>query len=100
LSFNEIFNLFEKKKYIWKIEIQNEKNNNFITIIVTGFFCEINNSKIPIKKALFTNNHIINEKNIKKGKYIIFQYFNENLQIENKTIKILENRRAITEKKF
>ena len=89
-----------KKKCTCKIEIQNENNNNFITIIGTGFFCEINYSKIPIKKALFTNNHIINEKNIKKGKDITFQYFNENLQIEKKTIKILENRRTITDKKL
>ena len=33
----------------------------FNNIIGTGFFCEIDDNKIPFKKALFTNNHILNK---------------------------------------
>ena len=40
----------------------------------TGFFCEINDSNIPFKKALFTNNHILNENRIGINKEIEFKY--------------------------
>ena len=38
----------------------------------SGFFCEIDN--FPIKYALFTNNHILNESNIEIGETINFNY--------------------------
>ena len=37
----------------------------------SGFFCEIDN--FLIKYALFTNNHVLNESNIKIGKKINFE---------------------------
>ena len=57
----------------------------------TGFFCKIDN--FPIKYALFTNNHVLDENNIKKGKIINIEYNNE-----TKTIEIDEKRRVYTNK--
>ena len=46
----------------------------------TGFFCEINEERIPFKKALFTNNHILNENSIQNE--IEFEYCGENKKIK------------------
>ncbi len=40
-----------------------------------GFFCEINDDNIPFKKALFTNNHILNKENIGINKEIKLEYY-------------------------
>ena len=56
-----------------------------------GFFCEINDDDIPFKKALFTNNHVLNKKNIDINKEIKFEYCKE-----ERSIIITENRRAFT----
>ena len=61
----------------------------------TGFFCEIDN--YPIKYALFTNNHTLNENDIKLGKNINIEYNNNNSCI-NKIIKINEKRKVFTNK--
>jgi len=63
--------------------------------IGTGFFCEINGDAIPFKKALFTNNHVLNEEYIEKNKEIEFEYCKE-----KKKIKITENRKAFTKKEL
>ena len=33
----------------------------------TGFFCEIDEKKIPMKYGLFTNYHVLNPNNIEKS---------------------------------
>ena len=38
----------------------------------TGFFCKID--KFPVKYALFTNNHVLNESNIEIGSVVRFEY--------------------------
>ena len=43
----------------------------------TGFFCEINDNSIPFKKALFTNNHVLNENRIGNNKEIEFEYLKQ-----------------------
>ena len=53
------------------------------------FFCELDDEAIPFKKALFTNNHILNEKSIDIKKEIKFEYCKE-----EKIIKITENRKV------
>ena len=58
-----------------------------------GFFCEIDN--FPIKYALFTNNHVLDELNIEIGNTINFEYL-ENDNIFQKKIKIEENRNVFT----
>ena len=62
--------LYEEKKE----EIKEETY-----LIGIGFFCEINDDNIPIKKALFTNNHVLNESNIKNNKIIELEYLKEKL---------------------
>ena len=59
----------------------------------TGFFCKLNNSYIPFQKALFTNNHILDEENIKTGKKIKLNY-----QQKDITIEITEKRNVYTDK--
>lgn len=49
------------------------KNNQTIVGFCTRFFCEINDNNIPFKKALFTNNHILNKISIAINKEIIFE---------------------------
>ena len=73
-----------------------ETNLNGITMndgLGNGFFCKLNNSYIPFKKALFTNNHIINEENLKVGKTIKLNYQKKDISIE-----ITEKRSVFTDK--
>ena len=60
-----------------------------------GFFCKLNNSYFPFKKALFTNNHILNEESIKTGKKIQFQY-----QKKDFTIDITKKRNAFSDRRL
>ena len=60
-----------------------------------GFFCEINDDDIPFKKALFTNNHILNEKSLDINNEIKFEYFKE-----EKSIIITQNRIVFTSKEL
>ena len=60
MNISEIDELYSNESSMCKIKVKNEKGNN---VIGTGFFCEINDKDIPFKKVLFTNNHILNEKN-------------------------------------
>ena len=50
---------------------------------------------MPFKYALFTNNHILNESSIEKGKKIHFEYYNG-----KKRIEIAEERRVFTNKEL
>jgi len=61
----------------------------------SAIFCEINDDDIPFKKALFTNNHILNEKSININKEIKFEYCKE-----EKIINISKNRRVIARKEL
>ena len=54
----EISELLEKEKAMCRIKYKNEKNEKGFG---TGFFCKINRN-FPIKYALFTNNHILDDK--------------------------------------
>ena len=92
ISKNEIKNLFEKEKSMCKIISENNKGEE---IKGSGFFCEIDN--YPIKYALFTNNHIIND--IKVGNIINIEYLEDKVYKE-KEIKIDENRRVYTDKEL
>jgi len=58
-----------------------------------GFFCEINDDDFPFKKALFTNNHVLNKENIGINKEIKFEYCKE-----EKSIIITENRIVFTKR--
>ena len=70
---NEIDELYSYESAICKIKYKTLKNGKIIDAFGTGFFCEINDDKIPFKKALFTNNHILNKKNRELNEEIIFK---------------------------
>ena len=97
----EIMNLFQFEKSVCKISyetLKGEKGKG------SGFFCEIDN--FPIKYALFTNNHVLNESNIEIGSTINFEYlelqksylFGSSYNFSQKEIKITENRKIFTNK--
>ena len=89
----EIDKLYEYESALCKIKFQAIKNGQKVNAIGTGFFCEINDDNIPFKKALFTNNHVLNKMNIENNKYIEFDYLNEPRKIElNKDRKKFTNK--------
>ena len=103
VSRQEIFELLEMEKSMCKISFIRKENNKIIKGHGTGFFCKIDN--FPIKYALFTNNHILNEYNLKLDKKINIEYLNNIDNIKNplyikKEIKINEKRRVYTNKEM
>ena len=98
----EIFDLFKMEKSKCKILFENDKGEIGKG---SGFFCEIDN--FPIKYALFTNNRVLNESNIKIGKTIRFEclelqksIFNKSYNTIKKEIKITEKRKVFTNKEL
>jgi len=87
--------LYSYKSLICKIVFQTIESGKVVNCLGTGFFCEINNDKIPFKKALFTNNHALEEKRIEINKEIEFEYLNTNI-----IIKITKDRRKFTNVKL
>lgn len=87
----EIDNLYKHEKSICKIKMETIINNETYNGTGTGFFCSIDVKDIPFKKALFTNNHILNEQSIKVGKTIVFEFLKNTIDLE-----ITENRRCFT----
>ena len=61
----------------------------------TGFFCEIYDKNIPFNKALFTNNHVLNENKIKINEQVEFEYLGETIKIN-----ITKDRKTFTDKKL
>ena len=97
VSKNEIIELLKMEKSMCKIIFEKIENNEIKKGKGSGFFCEIDN--FPIKYGLFTNNHILNENDIKKGNIINIEYYNENKYIKKK-IKIDEKRKVYTNKEL
>ena len=88
---NETDELYSYESAICKINFKTIKNGEIKDGKGTGFFLEINDDNIPFKKALFTNNHVLNKNSIEMNKEIVFEYCNK-----IKKIKITENRKAFT----
>ena len=63
--------------------------------MILYFFFKMNMKDIPFKKYLLTNNHVLNENDIKLNKEIILEYKNE-----IKRIEITKNRKAYTNKEL
>ena len=90
MSEHELKDLYSNQPSMCKINFQKEEGSiNHSS--GTGFFCEINDDNIPFKKALFTNNHVLNENSIKINKDIEFECMGK----KNK-IQITENRKIFT----
>ena len=95
----EILNLLKLEESMCRLKFKKLINNNIKEDKYTGFFCEIENEKYPVKYCLFTNNHVINEENIEINKKIKFEYFNGKKYVE-KEIKITKDRKIITNKEL
>jgi len=98
---DEIFDLFKMEKSMCKISFENMKGEKCHG---SGFFCEIE-FNFPIKYALFTNNHVLNELNIEIGKTIHFEcleksFFSSSYNIVKKKIKITDKRKVFTNEKL
>ena len=78
-------------KIIYEKKVSNEKKEGI------GFFCKINN--FPIKYALLTNNHILNEYNLEIGNTINIEYY-EDSKNKNIKIEINDKRRVYTNKEL
>ena len=92
LSKNEISNLFSKEEAMCKIEINKVIYNKPEAIKGSGFFLKINDDAIPFHKCLITNNHIIDENDIKMKKEI--KIFIKNIE---KSFVLSDERRIFTD---
>ena len=97
---SEIFNIFKKESAMCKIVYENIDKGLLESGHGSGFFCEIEGN-FPIKYALFTNNHVLNETNLEIGKIIKFKYFdskksNNSNNIIEKSIKLTIDRKTFT----
>ena len=91
LSINEISVLFSKEEAMCKIKINKIIANKPETKKGSGFFLKINDKDIPFHNCLITNNHVINEKDIKMKKDI--KLFGKNLE---KIITLSDERKMFT----
>ena len=66
----EIDELYSYESALCKIRFETLKNGEKAYGVGTGFFCEIKEKDISFNKALFTNNHVLNENSIKINKKI------------------------------
>ena len=103
VSINEILELLKMKESICKISYEKVIDNEIQKGKGTGFFCEIDNN--PIKYALFTNNHVLNESNIQIGNTIYFECLDYEQSFFNpsyiqKEIKITNERKVFTNKEL
>ena len=101
ISKNEILDLFKMEKAMCKITFNKIENQQIQEGIATGFFCEINN--FPIKYALFTNNHVLDEFNTKLGRNIsieCLQKTNNSYEFVYKKIKIDGKRKIFSNTKL
>ena len=64
----ELLYLFNKEEAVCKIKINKVIKNNLTVLLGTGFFLKINDDEIPFHNCLITNNHIIDENDIKMKK--------------------------------
>jgi len=93
VSKKEIIELFNMENSMCKIFYEKIEDNEIKKGKASGFLCEID--EFPIKYGLFTNNHVLNENDIKKGNTINIECLNK-LSYIKKKIKIDENRRVYT----
>ena len=98
----EIYNLFNMDKKMYLIVKKKERRS----IKGTEFFCKMNES-FPIKYALFTNNHVLDEKDLNFGEEIQFEclvsqksFFSSSYKKEMKKIKMNKKRKVVTNRKL
>ena len=87
--------LYSYKFATCKIRFESLKEGKKKSFLGTGFFCEIHDRNIPFNKALFTNNHVLNENKIKINEQVEFEYLGKNIKI-----KMTKDRKTFTDKKL
>ena len=99
ISKTEISKLLKMEKAMCKIKFRKYTKEGINPGKGTGFFCKLDNldylPNFPIKYALFTNHHVLDEDNIKMGK-INIELFNG----EEKQIILDEERIVFTNKEI
>ena len=95
ISENETSELFSYKTALCKIKFETLHEGKMAEALGTGFFCKIHNKNIPFNKALFTNNHVLNENRINNNQQIKYEYCGK-----INTIDISKDRIAITNKEL
>ena len=83
---------------ICKISYEKKSSGEIIKDKTLGFFCDAYNN-FPIKYSLFTNYHILNEENIKIGKIIEIEYYDE-IGYITKKLEITKKRRVYFDSKL
>ena len=87
----EILELLKKEDAMCKIESQKIKNGKLENIYGNGLFLKLNNKDIPFKKCLITNNHILDENDIKINEEIKIEY-----RKKKKILEISKDRKVYT----
>ena len=89
---NEIFSLYSYEPALCKIRYEILEKGQTLKCLGTGFFCKIEDKNIPFRKALFTNNHILDENILKINKHIEIEYCGQINKIEiTKDRKVFTN---------
>ena len=97
----EINELFKMENSVCQIHYERFENNKLEQGKGSGFFCsfEKNFTDFPLKYCLFTNNHVLNDLNLKIGQTIIIKYLKDNDMVKN-IIRITEKRKVFTHDKL
>ena len=90
---NEVIELYSYESAVCKIIFETIKDGEQLKGCGTGFFCEISDKNIPFNKALFTNNHILDENSLQINEEIEIEYCEK-----TKIIEITKDRRVFTDK--
>ena len=70
----DINELYQNESSMCIIRFETDNNGNISNNgLGNGFFCKFDYEGIPFKKALFTNNHILNDLNIRDGQKLYFE---------------------------
>ena len=95
---SEINELFKLENSVCTIHYERfDENNKIEQGSGSGFFCnlKINFPDFPLKYCIFTNNHVLNDSNLKIGQIINLNYLKDNKMFQNK-IQITEKRKILT----
>jgi len=89
----EILELLKMEESMCKISCEKKENNEIKKGMATGFFCEIDKiENFPFKRGLFTNYHVLDEYNLKKG-YINIEFYDKS-SYKKKKIQLDDKRKV------
>jgi len=95
IKIQELNEIMRKEDSMCLILATKKINGKSQNLVGTGFFLNLNKKKIPFNNCLITNNHVLDEDNIKINNRIHLKYRNQQKEIE-----IYERRRVFTDKEL